>query len=415
MTVIARLQSNLDVIVWEVRQRHPELTVVDWSHSIGEATDLDGWSMGFTIAGPVEPIEFEVSLTAIHSKPRQIKAQARWRSKSIFPVIWDDWEHQVKSQEPGERSEITELDGLLDALLEAIAKGPEHRKGSSILAFLFNHTVDHLFPEPELRESLRPDEVEVYQAWFAYLREQNVHPIRLTAGGPRANYHPHSPSQRESLARLIQPPMPHMEALIGALFAPEQVPAHLQGPGLEVVTEPDDIPGREFYARHPRGHGHMGLSAIGFKEDEAAFFISNQDGGFFPDQGPVGETVTRLGDGGFLAVLERQGGRWRMKRLSRLPWNWVRRTMLEGELFLHFSSRAQLYVLDRDLRNNALRLHIRLEPHIGQPLEVHVIERSYLWNEGDLALDCPCPVVVFPYLHRSVEVIVELERLIAEL
>lgn len=411
MSVITRLQPVFDGIVRELRHRHAELNIETYSHSVGEATELDGWSMGFTMTGLVEPIFCEIYVVAIHSQPRQIHARAEWRSARNSTGIWDDWEQQRKSGNSPEPTEITKLTGLLEAVLEAIASGPAPRRESFLVGTMHSYSVEHEVPTPEVRESLREEEVGVYQAWFAYLRDQNVHPIRLMPGGPLTGYRPNSPAQQTSLARLLCPSMPEGEALVRSLFTPEQIPTHLQGPGFEVVTESDPLPGPEFYARHPRGHGAMGLSAIGFHGDQAVFFVSNLDGGF-PDQGPVAEVVTRLGTGGFLAVLERQEGSWRVQRVSRLPWDWVRRALLEGELFLHFAGRAQLQVLHRDCQEGALHLHLRLEPQVGQFLEFHLMERRFLGNRDRVALDCRAPVLIFPHLYGSAEVIPELEKLI---
>lgn len=195
--MIAQLQQELDHIVWELRQRHPHLAIQTWSHSMGEANLLDGWSMGFRLSGLKYPIECELFLARIHSKdPRFYRASAEWsRTDGPDLTIW------------GHEGGPVDLAQLRKELHLAIRKGPVEDELHT--SFIFSTATQREGPTVEVRESLNQDEKAVYQAWFDYLRQQRIHPLRLQASNWSTRYHPHSETQVTALAAQMQPRPPH--------------------------------------------------------------------------------------------------------------------------------------------------------------------------------------------------------------
>jgi hypothetical protein len=391
---LARLQSSLDSIMAEILRARPGLSAHPWSHSLGEALEWDGWTLGFRLLGLAQPILCHISLSSIHTQLRVDEAYAEWEGELDKTIsIWRSFEVEIDP----------ELAELRKELRRALKTGPVE-ESLTVRCHMYSFETPGSPNYLLVRDELSRDETAIYQAWFTWLRRQNrIQPIRISSWFP-SQHHPHAPSQIQALAQQLGPGWPHPEALVKAIYSADYVPPQLLGPGLEVV-EPDPLgmgqEWGEFYARHPRAHGCMSISSIGIVSEHAVLLLHNTSGWLVPGGKPA-EKVERLGEGGYCASFQRFGSSWQFQQLQRLPLSWLTQTIFLGALWLHYAERGPLQILETHRESGALRLRLELG---GK--QVQLVDQAYLLRQAPW--DCPDPLVVMPYLYDIEPVVQALE------
>ncbi|MBS2033925.1 hypothetical protein JST97_03005 [bacterium] len=405
---IARIQQGLDTVVERVAGRHPGVRVKRWSHSMGEANDLDGWALGFRLENLTFPIQCDLYFTQIHQKPILMEGTARWIGRREAPLeIW--------SASPFEDQHTLDFNALESSLDQAIARGPVPPDGVAVLLEMSSE-IKLTEQGLEIREMLTEDESGVYQCWFRYLRRSNLKPLRICPYFG-TKFHPHSSTQSRQLASWLGADWGQSaEALVGALFSGVHIPPRIQGPGLQIERGDhewlrDFDWWKEFYAKEPRAHGVMAMSPVGLAGDQAALVISNRTGAL--PSGPESiQSVKQLGSGTFVAQFRRHGKGWVFQDLRKLPDAWLTKVLLQGELFLHFAARGMLSVVAYDGKQVGSRLHLRYEPVAGTPVELLLMDRGYLTSPRP-PFQWTGNVVLLPFLMSSL-IIPALEQAFVE-
>jgi hypothetical protein len=409
--VVEHLEMQLGELVDRFRSAHPSLEVRRWSFPVAQLT-VDGWSLGFTVLGLSDPIEFELCVLRAHSKPIVQFAEAGWVIGSglldesrwrIFDLSWTGALDEIEEEwDPDSEGEVTSHRfarghrlvaaetilsqtgrRLLKALTKAVRTGPVDQSGAMVGTDL---VVDE---EPEV-VPLTAAEKSVLQAWFSHLRAQGFAPLQASEASLSGAFHLASPAQgRRVAARLdsrIPAPEALVEALLGALWPPEGLP-QTEGQG-----DFGRRRRREFYRRNPRASGWMRIYRPGIAQDRAVLLLENYVG--LSDQAPSEMTVaSRLGCGAHLVTLQRQGQGWKVLSLHRLPQFWISFAYLETALQIHFDGRLQ--VLARD----GGRLHLLYR---GQ--EIQMLDDRHFEVERR-PFSCSQPTVVVNMLNPEAAIL----------
>lgn len=377
----------------------PHLGYESWSHSLGEALEWDGWTSGFVLHGLTYPIQCELRWSHVHTTPEFEFGLAEWLPTGDEAVtIW--------------RGEPEELGDLHVALREAASLGFQRDEHCFTISMFGSRTTPA--PSVQAQSGLDADENEIYECWFDWLEQQRIAPVRLLPGRRGLGF-PISADQYAHLASQLKGVGLAPEALARALFASYSPAEEL--PGLHELADGDESERldsdywRAFYARRPRGHGAMSLSALGREGEEAALLISNFCGGDSVWQEQVFEAVESLGQGEFAAFFRRKDQGWSLRELVRLPLAWQCETELVARLTLHFWPRGRLRVVQRS--QPGLNLHLRFDLLGDGWVDFQILDRgSLIQNQG--ACHFPRPVVLIPTGFSIQPALDAVESLLAE-
>lgn len=378
--IVQEFQDQLDSLGSEVLQAHPQLHLETWSHSLGEANDLDGWTLGFVIYGLECPLELALDLFTIHRRPRVARVMASWLSPAqTMSFVWYDFNgHKSAAGLPRECHEAI-LRGV-----ERGAPGPGHGSSASI-------TMSEDM-ETGVKTELSQDEREVYTCWVD-------HNVRKPYVWNRMDGFGFCPDSHPSTSRLAQLLETSVE-VIEALFPRETVDPELLSPFVKLVDWPCNIEEwrhwRQLYREEPLCSGILYLSPVGFAEDRAVLLSANTTGNFFHDL-QEDECLDRAVS---LVSFQKVAGIWQLRQIQPIPWKRAHRAIITGILFLAGRDWGELTGVrySRDDLQPCLDLTWKLKD--GSEHQVQVAPNGLACDGNPLRVDTISPLTVLQALDE---------------
>ncbi|MBT9588612.1 hypothetical protein IV102_35065 [bacterium] len=321
--LVEDIQLQVAALGAEILTLHPHLRLERWSHSLGETSELDGWTVGFVLHGLEFPLELAVDLFHIHRQPRVARSLAEWLVPlGRMGVVWVDFQ----GNKPFEDCRV--------AVLRAVERGSP--QGQSFGATLLE--VNRHFPEPHVKTSLTTEERAVYDCWLEHHRGSTPVPPHIVRQTESFGLFPKTDEARDRLALLLAT----RPEVVNALFPKEIVPPELLGPSVVIVDLQGNVEDfrlwRQLYRDKPLCSGLMYLTPIGFAEDRAALLIlkhveANMHNMIRDDAIDTGISAI---------TFKKVGGVWKLVERQSIPWKRVARTLYAGPLYLATSAWAEL-------------------------------------------------------------------------
>lgn len=314
--LVRELRLEIDGLAAEILAAHPHLRLECWSHSLGEANELDGWTLGFVLTGLEVPLELAIDFIHLRRRPRVARVIVEW----LLPLgemefIWVDFQ--------GEK----EFDECRHAVLRALEVGVPNRNQCFGAAAL---QVTRHFPEPVYKSSLTLEEQAVYECWLEDQRKISPVPPHIVRQTDSFGLFPENEEARDLLAQLL-----HTSAEVACAAFPKALTSpELLGPSVVVLdmdwSVEDFRVWRRLYQDKPLCSGIIHLSAIGFHGNRAAMLVVKYSGLNLHEM--IGADA--LATGVVVVTFEKCRGSWVMLESQPVSWQQIQRTFYVGPLFL---------------------------------------------------------------------------------
>ncbi len=381
--IVQEIQDQLDALGREVLQVHPHLRLENWSHSLGEANDLDGWTLGFVIHGLQYPLELAVDLFTVHCRPRVGRVMAEWLTPSdMMSDVWCDFN--------GQKS----VNGLTAECREAVVqavRGVAHQphQGWGACATRLEDSAIRV------KASLTQAERDIYLCWVAHIHQESSSPPLVWSPMSGIRFSPDSQVSAVRLAELLETRVEVVEAL----FPRERVCPELLAPFVDLVNWPSDTRQwrnwRQLYKEKPWCSGIFYVSPIGFSESRAVLLSANSTGG---DEALLDDDL--LDRALSIASFEKVGSLWEFRGLEHIAWRRAFQALVTGILFLGGAEWGELVKVDffgQDLQP-CLDLTWKLKE--GREHKVQVVPIGVDWDGEALRVEMFSPHSVLTALRQ---------------
>jgi len=327
LVLVKEIQLRIDALGAEILALHPHLRLEPWSHSLGEATELDGWTLGFVLQGLEFPLELAVDFFHLHRQPRLARIVAQW----LVPPDRLGWAY-VDFQ--GNKA----FEECRRAVLRAVEGGLPQGQGFGAMLV----EVKRQFPEPQVKTSLTAEERAVYACWLEHHQGITPVPPHIVRQTESFGLFPESDESRDQLARLLET----RPEVVSALFPQKITPPELLGPSVVLVDQAGNVEDfrfwRQLYRDKPLCSGLMHLTPIGFAEERAALLIFKQIGSGLQEM--LGDDT--IDTGVSVVYFEKIGDLWELTERQSIPWKRIWRAIFAGPLYLAISAWAELTGID---------------------------------------------------------------------